>query len=271
MAEPQTRFERLELKYLIDESTVERIRAEIEAHCAADPYSTGSAPDRPGGAGYTIHSLYLDSPALAFYQAKLRGDPERIKLRVRTYSDTSPATLEIKRRHSSVIRKTRAVVDRRFVEAAANGFLPPTPVADSQLPFLRDFAYTFAGSGAGPTLNVAYEREAYVSLVDAYARITFDRHIRVRRTSDWELCPGHDDWYSFDDHWRTDHPTLPVVLEIKCETSRVPCWVIDLIRRNELCETSFSKYSIGIALTQWRCGGEVAPAHSLARALEGMA
>ncbi len=268
MPEFQARFERLELKYLIDELTAERIRAGIEPYCVPDHHSGESAVDRPGRAGYTIHSLYLDTPALAFHQAKVRGDPDRIKLRVRTYSDTSPATLEIKRRHSEVIDKTRAVVDRRFVEEATNGLLPPSAVGESQARFLRDFAHTAARSGAGPTLSVVYEREAYESLVDVYSRITFDRHIRVRRTSDWDLSPGDDDWVSFDDYWRTDHPTLPVVLEIKCETSSVPFWAIDLIRRNELLQASFSKYSIGISLTQWRCGGEMLRANSPARSLE---
>jgi hypothetical protein len=268
MTEFQSRYERLELKYLVDELTAERIRAEIEPYCTPDAHSRASAVDRPGMAGYTIHSLYLDTPALAFHQAKVRGDPDRIKLRVRTYSDTSPATLEVKRRYSDVIDKTRAVVDRRLVEQAANGLLPPGAVRPSQARFLGDFVRTAARSGAGPTLSVVYEREAYESIVDVYSRITFDRHIRVRRTRDWDLSPGDEDWYSFDDYWKTDHPTLPVVLEIKCETASVPFWAIDLIRRNELLQTSFSKYSIGISLTQWRCGSEIAPTRSPLRALE---
>jgi hypothetical protein len=268
MAGFQARFERLELKYLIDELTVERIREQIKPYCRPDSHSRRYAADRPGRVGYPIHSLYLDSPCLAFHQAKVRGDPDRIKLRVRTYSQTSPATLEIKRRESEVIDKTRAVIDRRWVEDAARGFFPPCLAGDLQSRFLRHFARTAAKWGAGPTLSVYYEREAYESLVDAYARITFDRHIRVRRTSDWELCPGDDDWHSFDDYWRSDHPTLPVVLEIKCETSSMPIWAIDVIRRNELYQSSFSKYSIGISLTQWRQGGDINPPRSPARALE---
>jgi hypothetical protein len=269
MAEFQARYERLEIKYLIDELTAERIRAQIDPYCTPDAHSCESAHDRSGRAGYPIQSLYLDSPALAFHQAKVRGDPDRIKARVRTYSDTSPATLEVKRRNSEVIDKTRAVIDRRFVEDAANGLSPPCLFpGDSQSRFLGDFAHTVAKWGAVPTLSVFYEREAYESLVDVYSRITFDRKIRVRRTSDWDLSPGDDDWHSFDDYWRTDHLTIPVVLELKCETSTIPAWLTDLIRRNELCQSSFSKYSIGISLTQWRCGGEIARAYSPARALE---
>ncbi len=67
---------------------------------------------------------------------------------------------------------------------------------------------------------------------------------------------------------RTGHPTLPAVLELKCEIGAVPFWLLDVIRENELPQTSFSKYSIGIALTQWCHGGEIAPSRSPARALE---
>ena len=71
-----------------------------------------------------IDSLYLDTPALAFHQAKERGDPERLKLRIRTYPKHSPAVLELKRKVSDVIDKTRAVVDRKLVEDAAKGLAP---------------------------------------------------------------------------------------------------------------------------------------------------
>ena len=233
-----------------------------DAHCG------GRASDRPGRSGYLINSLYLDTPNLAFHNAKVRGDPDRIKLRVRTYSPTSKVTLEIKRRHSEIINKTRVVVDRTQVVDAAMGKLTPRDGESSDALYLNDFARTLADSGALPTLTVQYEREAYESVVDHYARVTFDRRIRVRRARDWELCPPELDWHSFDEYWRTDHPTLPAVLELKCETSAVPFWLMDIIRENELPQTSFSKYSIGIALTQWRYGGEIAPNRSPARALE---
>lgn len=267
MQQFQNRFERLELKYLIDETTAERIRGDIDPYCNPDPHSDACAIGRAGRAGYDIRSLYLDSPALAFHAAKLRCDPYRIKLRVRTYSDTSAATLEIKRRECQIIDKTRAVVDREYVELAAMGVEVPTTRKPSSLLFLREFARVAADAGAIPTLHVRYEREAYESAVDQYARVTFDRNIRVRRADGWNLCPPDSGWCLFDDYWRSDHPTLPIVLELKCETI-VPFWLLDIIRRYELIQSTFSKYSIGIALTQWQNGGEITDPHSPAHALE---
>lgn len=257
------RFERLELKYLIDEFTARDLRAQIAPYCVPDKHCQRPATDRDGYAGYSINSLYLDTPGLGFHRAKERGDPERVKLRVRTYSESSPATLEIKRRRRDVIDKTRGVVDRDKVEDIAHG-MPWDPMNVS---FFNDFGGVVATAGAAPTLTVNYEREAYESLVDDYARVTFDRKIRVQRTGDWNLMPDPNAWCRFDDHWNNDFTTTPVVLEIKCQTASLPCWIIDLIRDNALRQRSFSKYSIGIHLTGRADGAQISRSRS-ARALE---
>jgi hypothetical protein len=240
----QQQFERLELKYLIDEVLAREIRGRIGAYCSRDPHCPVS------GVGYPINSLYLDSPGLAFHEAKERGDPDRIKLRIRTYSDTSPAILEIKRRRSEVIHKSRGIVDRERAQEAALGL-----TADlDRTPFLDDFAFVLASAGAQPTLCVSYEREAFESTVDEYTRITFDRKIEVSPSSDWSLSRPTSGVCCFDDYWKTDHTTTPVVLEIKCEMGSIPWWVTDLIRHHDLVQNSFSKYSIGIHLSRARSG-----------------
>jgi SPX domain protein involved in polyphosphate accumulation len=253
MAEFETRFERLELKFLIDEIEAERIRRQLLPYCEIDPHSTPALDGGSSVGDYQISSLYLDSPGLAFHRAKERGDSHRIKLRVRWYSQSSPAALELKSRHAEVIDKTRAAVDRRHVEDVTLGLVRPEEGDANVHVFLNEFSRIVAESGAGPTLTVRYRREAWESVVDDYARVTFDRRIQVRRTDDWRLSLEGGDWCHFDDHWRTSHLTTPVVLEIKCR-SAVPIWVIDLIRQNSLCRTSFSKYSIGIQLTERMLG-----------------
>jgi len=258
----ETRFQRLELKFLIDEPRADLIRRQLEPYCAIDPHSLDHPRREDGHIGYEISSLYLDTPALAFHRAKERGDADRLKLRVRTYSKTSRATLEVKRRHSDVIDKIRAVVDRDRVETCVDGLLGDFEVDDHTQAFLHQLGLLVATSGAGPTLTVRYDREAYASVVDHYARVTFDRQIRARRTEIWDLSPPEDEsWVRFDDHWKTHHLTLPIVMEIKCRKA-VPFWLIDLIRRNNLSRCSFSKYSIGISLTGERLGHRDAYARS---------
>jgi hypothetical protein len=250
----ETRFQRLELKFLIDEPKADLIRRQIEPYCEIDPHSLDHPRRDDGHIGYEISSLYLDTPSLAFHRAKERGDADRLKLRVRTYSKTSRATLEIKRRHSDVIDKVRAVVDRDRVESCVYGLLGGLDLDDHTASFLNQLGLLVATSGAAPALTVKYDREAYTSVVDDYARVTFDRQIRARRTESWDLALPEDEmWCRFDNHWRTEHVTLPIVMEIKCRTA-VPLWLLELIRRINLSRCSFSKYSIGISLTGERLG-----------------
>ncbi len=261
MTATQLKFERLELKFLIDETVADQIRDDIGAVCVPDSHSRVGR--RAGSNGYTINSLYLDTPGLAFHKAKERGDCDRVKLRVRTYSAGSLATLEVKRRRSNVIEKQRAVVEREDVSDAVHGQLQSDAMGGKGDQALREFAYIAATSGALPKLNVRYVREAYESLVDIYARVTFDRNIRVSPASTWDLFPDDRGWCHFDDYWRVNLPTHPVVLELKCETTKVPHWMTDVIRRNQLTQTSFSKYSTGTCLSHWLHGSDVSGARSL--------
>ncbi len=139
---------------------------------------------------------------------------------------------------------------------------PSSPEVDH---FLNDFALTSARAGVQPTLHVRYDREAYSSDVDTYARVSFDRRIEVQRTADWNLDAPCDRWCSFDDHRRPDQRDKSVVLELKCELF-VPWWVTNLVRSFALKRQSFSKYGIGIYLTGLRDGGGSLPQRS-ARAL----
>ena len=61
------RFERLELKFLVDDCTAERVRSQLAPYCVPDEHSREAARGRMG---YEIDSLYLDSPALAFHETR---------------------------------------------------------------------------------------------------------------------------------------------------------------------------------------------------------
>jgi SPX domain protein involved in polyphosphate accumulation len=256
----ESRLERLELKYLIDEATAERVRRDIAPFC--NPDSHNRAPDSGGAStGYSVSSLYLDSPNLAFYRAKERGDAERLKLRLRTYGSSPYAVLELKRRVADVIDKTRATVDRKDAAQVAQGWLDAAPASPDEQRFLCNFALEVARAGALPSLQLRYEREAYTSVVDHYARVTFDRRIEAQRTSSWDLDPAVGEWSHFDHHWRRRERERSVVLELKCQSS-IPGWVTDLVQAHALDRQSFSKYSVGIYLTSVRDGADVSATRS---------
>lgn len=250
-----TQVQRLELKYLVDEATAVRIRRELEPYCRMDEHcaaGTDGASDAVPDS-YLTHTLYLDTPSLAFHRAKERGDPERFKLRVRSYSGRGAAVFEIKRRSHDVIDKTRAVVERGGIEAAARGFGKPLDDRLEERHLLAQFSRLVATTGAGPSLLVRYWREAHASRVDPYARVTFDRRVAVQRTRAWDHRGHGDRWCKFEHHLSDRAPRPFVILEFKCPL-QVPNWVLDLVRRHDLTRRSVSKYSIGIYMTGLRDG-----------------
>ena len=238
--EKQTLFERLELKYWVDERQAETIRRAIDPFVVPDRHNAVL-----GGHGYPIYSLYFDTPALDFHHAKLRGAADRYKLRARAYDEDGPVHLEVKRKVVDVIRKTRVAVPRQSWVDAIAGFGEPVdsdnPVACRRL---SSFAHLLAQAGAEPQLLVRYEREAYESHVDGYARVTFDRAIEVSVEPFADLRLGGRDWISIDRD-PEGRPFSPTLLELKCET-RMPVWLMELVHRFQLRRTGFSKYGAGV-------------------------
>lgn len=247
-------IERLELKYLIDEAVAARVRAAILPYCE---------PDRTEGdghgCGYGVLSLYFDTPTLAFHRARLDDDEERLKLRVRRYDGGGATFLEIKRKRGAIIVKRRAAVapeDWPLAVDARAGPLQPSAVAEQTI---QSFATLRARTGAEPRLLVHYLREAYASTVDRYARVTFDRAMRAQPRRDYDLDAVPDAWRPLDGDFLTDGAFSPLVLELKVET-RLPRWLVQVVRDHGLEAKGYSKYSAGIALTTRTDAGHAPPA-----------
>jgi hypothetical protein len=244
----ETRLERLELKYLIDEPAAARVRRAILPYCRPDPH--GASPKGAGAIrGYPVLSLYLDTPGLAFYRAKERGDPERMKLRLRRYRGLEGFYLEEKLRSADVVAKTRALATGGALRDACHGLAKLHRDTPEARRFAERFACLVLATGAEPALRVRYEREAYTSDVDAYARITFDRDVEFQRAAEWELEGDARGWCDLESFLVAGAPRPLVILEIKCAT-QVPAWLVDAIRGCELRRDSASKYSLGISLTR---------------------
>jgi hypothetical protein len=243
MSDWETRFERLELKYLIDEQKAREVYAAVAPYCVSDTHNPSEV-----GTGYTIYSLYLDTPSKWFYRAKMQDEPDRIKLRCRAYTSDGPVHLEVKRKRVDVIQKTRATVAREHFMRAACGLERPLRDTPSQRSLLTRFAYLMTLTGATPTLLVRYEREAFVSTVDHYARVTFDRRVVAQQVSEWDLLGDPTAWCSLAGQWLSQGFHSPVLLELKCETL-MPRWMSAVIQRFGLRVQGFSKYCRGIDVT----------------------
>lgn len=231
--------QRFELKYLVREETAQAIRRFVSCHLKPDDFAA-----RLPNYSYPVHSLYLDSPDLATYQAVQCGEKNRFKLRIRYYSD-SDATVyfEIKRRTNDVISKMRAKVRREAVQPLLNGQPPQLRHLASpdarHFAALQEFCRLMHSLRAAPKSHVAYMREAWMSPVNNSVRVTFDRAVKCETEFGAPLKTALGEAVApFDQQ---------VVLELKF-VDRMPSWCGEMIRALGLVRGGAPKYAQGVAL-----------------------
>jgi hypothetical protein len=106
---------------------------------------------------------------------------------------------------------------------------------------LEEFIRRMRTWGAEPICVVKYAREAFVSEVDDYGRVTFDFELCGRRAAGWHVPMHEPGWRPVDGGIRFGLPFSGVILELKCTTA-VPLWMSDIVRRFGLIRTGFSKF-----------------------------
>lgn len=252
----RTLLSRYECKYRVAPALVPDLRRYVSAFVRPDRY----AAPRPGNR-YTVSSLYLDSPDLQLHGMNVDGYSKRYKLRVRTYDDdpSSPAFLEIKRRHEGIVRKRRAAMSRDVVEmflgsrvrSARGSRAPAMGAAD-------EFARLTGEIDAEPVLRVRYLREAYESASNDPVRITFDTDVSYAVSLDGDCSVERGEWV-----------TTPIggqILEVKF-TDLFPSWVQGLVEEFDLERDSIAKYCISVehALRTGALGQFVPPGHEFAQ------
>ncbi|MBN1307136.1 MAG: polyphosphate polymerase domain-containing protein [Chitinispirillaceae bacterium] len=237
-------LERYEAKYTIPLWMVDDISRFIEPYCSLDAYSEKS-PDLY----YTINSLYFDTPDYLFLWLRLQKACSRINMRVRTYGErpTLPWFLEIKHKRGDIMRKYRARIHSEHLETMLQ-----TPellhhhVKDEKEENNRLLFYRLVQSyNARPKVLIQYKRKAYISDCEEYARVTFDIQLRSMRQTGYDPLP-HDDALLPCDVQNIYDSGAGVILELKCYTSYVPLWMIDLVRTFQLYRRGFSKYMAGL-------------------------
>jgi hypothetical protein len=244
---------RHELKYRVSEAQALALAGYVRAFMEPDPHA-------PGGK-YVLSSLYLDTHDLRLCRESLTGVKNRLKLRIRCYSDEpeAPCFLEIKRRINQVIVKSRSCVPRCVVPPLLErGWSPSALGLGCTDASLAQFLYYRAQLQACPLLRVRYERESYQNPRDD-VRVTFDRQLSVLPTAAAQLGLNGPGW----------QPCGPraVVFEIKF-TRGYPRWVERMVEVFGLQATSNSKYVFAVTracgqrrlLAQVRGAGASAPA-----------
>lgn len=231
--------DRYELKYVISEEQVPELREAIRPFCSLDEHSARSPTHQ-----YLIESLYFDTFGRDLYRITRERRPDRFKVRIRRYGQSegeSPVFLEVKRKTFGVVRKTRARLAAEGWRARLEA--PLRPDASSEERHFRDRVQCY---DLRPALLVRYEREAWSSAVDGYARVTFDRQMCAQPCSSFSFASDPRAWVPVD-HRQALRSPVPraVVLELKC-TLDVPRWMSNLTERFNLGRRGVSKYCTGV-------------------------
>lgn len=234
-------IERYEYKYLIPERLVKPIRQTAQTFCTPDEHA-----DADGS--YTIRSLYFDTDRFQLYWANEREQADRFKLRVRTYpGKKAPVFLEVKRRVYDVILKTRSAVPADKWRGIVEGTLPPSAAYGGKAGkrAAEFFVIKVMRHHIRPKMLVEYDREAYESTIDDYARLTFDRRVRCQSMHELSLEADPKRWRPIDNPAKTMTIEPICVLELKFENVP-PSWMVKMVRRLDLMRFSFSKYCYSV-------------------------
>lgn len=235
---------RAELKYIVPNALLPALREALTPFVELDRHGVGYEER-----GYTVRSIYLDSPSLRYYHEKQQHLQHRKKLRIRGYNaprDGTVVFLEIKRKMDDAIGKDRARVRYDGLAAMlASGAYDPREArcgVDDAVAG-RQFLYHVYQDRLGPVNLVVYEREAFQGLFDPTLRITLDRNLRGA------LHPGLDGLFREDGF--VDALPGSFIMEIKYDT-RFPAWMRPVIARFGLLQRAASKYCLCLDLFERR-------------------
>lgn len=227
---PLHAFNRYEIKYLVTEEQVPRIREELRRRMDTDAHA------RHGG--YDVISLYYDTAGLRFYWEKIEGLRFRRKLRVRNYgdrasiTDDSPVFVEVKQRVNRVTQKRRVRLPYRLARRLCDGreMVPHEP---GQRAFLEEVLALIVENDLRPIATTGYQREPFVGRgIDLGLRVTLDHRVRGR-DRDFHLGADAENRFIVPPHL--------AIMEVKAN-DRVPYWVTDMTAALNLSVVRVSKY-----------------------------
>ena len=172
-------FQRIEVKYLLDDMQYTELRKRLEHMAAVDSYGKTS-----------ILNIYFDTPDYKLIERSLEKPVYKEKLRLRTYGvadDDTNAFIEIKKKYKGVVYKRRISMPyKKAMEYLVDGKRPEerSQISDEIDYFLKYY------KGIRPAMAISYDRIAMAGTTDPDLRITFDTNIRWR-TDKLSLSEGN--------------------------------------------------------------------------------
>ena len=217
----QTVFKRYELKYMLTLEQKEKILRAIEPYMALDEYGRT-----------TIRNIYFDTENYRLIRRSIERPLYKEKLRIRSYSrasEDSTVFVELKKKYDHVVYKRRIALPAR--EAGEWIMREHHCHKHTQISEEIDYFIKYYGS-LRPTVFLSYEREAYYSRDGGDFRVTFEDTILARTDALSLDCEAYGT------------PLLPecyVLMEVKC-SGGLPMWLVEVLSKEKIYKTSFSKY-----------------------------
>lgn len=220
-------FERIEKKYMLDETAYDAFLKEVSGRLAVDEYGL-----------HTICNIYFDTENNDLIKRSIEKPVYKEKFRLRSYGVPdmdSTVFLEIKKKYKGVVYKRRAGMSLK----EASDYLDKGihPGQDGQI--MREIDYFLNYYKPVPKQFIAYDRIAMAGTDDDSIRLTIDKNIRERR-DDLKLQNGS--------MGRKIMPDGMYLMEIKVPGA-MPIWMVKILSRLNIMPVSFSKY--GTAYRQW--------------------
>jgi hypothetical protein len=229
---------RYEFKYIVDLSMHEKLTQMMRPFVAMDEFALLDKTP-----GYTVRSIYFDTPNLHFYTEKIEGVPNRKKLRIRGYNKpwvNKDVFLEIKRKHRIPMTKNRAKTTYVNMLEILGGEKDLYDAFEGRSEKTQDsaqkFMYNLKSGNLQPVVLVTYDRLPYHSIADKTIRITHDMNLRSMP------LPTLDDLYSDDLKSVMDGK---FILEVKFN-KKYPTWMRKIVNTLNLKQCSASKYCMCI-------------------------
>lgn len=217
----QSVFKRYELKYMITKEQKNIILEYILPHMALDKYGRT-----------TIRNIYFDTDSYLLIRRSIDKPTYKEKLRIRSYKRAdshSQVFVELKKKYDSVVYKRRISLP----EADAMDWICNHNPCKKQTQISKEIDYFMEHyAPLHPKVFLSYERDAYYSRDGSDFRITFDENILFREDS-LSLKSDVGGTSILDDGL--------CLMELKC-SGGIPLWMTEILSREHIYKTSFSKY-----------------------------
>ena len=237
-------LQRFEFKYRIPKIMIQPISDFVRTYCYLDKFSEIS-PNK----FYRINNLYFDSPFFTFLNNRLEAKENRFNMRIRSYGENPvpPYFWEIKCKFGENRQKYRTKspypdLEKIFYSPKASVEFGFSGINAKNMDLFQSLALSY---NAMPQLLTQYDRMAWISERDEYARVTIDTNFKCAEEHRFNVFPATANMESYDTEaiFGTD---ISCILELKGQVSHLPVWMVDLVQTFNLQRMAFSKFRYGM-------------------------